>query len=129
MWLHPWSIDILSKASLCDGAAALRRQEIKAKKYLGEILPQGSSPSAVPLVFELFGQWGEKALKYLDDLSHLSRDESGQKNPANFKLFWRRCLSVELQKCNASVMSRKAYNIIGGQKCSSELDTFQFFVH
>ena len=51
----PWSIDILSKASLFDGAAALRREEIKAKKYLGEILPQGSSPSAVPLVFEHFG--------------------------------------------------------------------------
>ena len=52
---HPWSMDILSKASLFDGAAALRREEIKAKKYLGEILPQGSSPSAVPLVFEHFG--------------------------------------------------------------------------
>ena len=63
------------------------------------------------------------------DLSHLSRDESGQKNPANIKLFWRRRLSVELQRCNASVMSRKAYNIIGSQKRSSELDTFQFFVH
>ena len=125
---HPWGIDILSKASLFDGAAALRR-EIKAKKYLGEILPQGSSSSAVPLVFEHFGRWGEKALKYLDDLSHLSRDERGRKNPANFKLFWRRRLSVELQRCNASVMSRKAYNILGGQKRSSELDTFQFFVH
>ena len=68
---HPWSIDILSKASLFDGAAALRREEIKAKKYLGEILPQGLSPSEVPLVFEHFGQWGEKALKYLDDLAHL----------------------------------------------------------
>ena len=53
--------------------------------------------TAVPLVFEHFGRWGEKVLKYLDDLSHISRDKSGQKNPANFKLFWRR-LSVELQK-------------------------------
>ena len=56
---HPWSIDILAKASLFDGAAALRREEIKAKKYMGEMLPQGSSPPAMPLVFEHFGRWGE----------------------------------------------------------------------
>ena len=76
---HPWSIDTLAKASLFDGAAALCREEIKAKKYVGEMLPQGSSPSVLPLVFEYFGCWGERALKYLNNLSHLSRDESGQK--------------------------------------------------
>ena len=79
-------------------------------------------------MFEHFGRWGEKALKYLDDLSHLSRDESGQKNPAELKSFWRRGFSVELQRCNASVMSRKAYNILGGQMHGSELD-IQFFVY
>ena len=35
----------------------------------------------------------------------------------------------QMQRCNASVMSRKAYNILGGQKRSSQLDTFQFFVY
>ena len=106
---HPWSIDIVSRASLFDEAAALRRKEIKAKQYMGEMLPQGSSPSVVPLVFEHFGRWGEKVLKYLDDFSHLSKDKSDRKNPAEFKLFWRRRFSVELQRCNASAMSRKAY--------------------
>ena len=60
---HPWSIDILAKVSLFDGAAALHREEIKTKKYMREMLPRGSSPSVVPL----------------DNLSHLSKDESGQK--------------------------------------------------
>ena len=62
-------------------------------------------------------------------ISHLSRHESGRKNPAEFKSFWRCRFSVELQICNASVMSRKAYDILGGQKHSSELETFHFFVH
>ena len=82
---HPWSIDILAKDSLLDGAAALRTEEIKTKKYMEKCYHNvNSSPSVVPLVFELFGCWGEKVLKYLEKLSRLSRDESGQKNPADF---------------------------------------------
>ena len=60
---HPWSIDIVAKDSLFDGVAALCREEIKANKYMGKMQPQGSSPSVVPLVFEHFGCWGERALK------------------------------------------------------------------
>ena len=33
--------------------------------------------------------------------------EDGRKNSSEFKTFWRRCLSVALQRCNASVMTRK----------------------
>ena len=73
--VHPCSIGILAKTSLFDGAAALRREEIKAKEYMREMLPQGTSPSVVPLVFEQFSRWDEKALEYLDDFSRLSRDE------------------------------------------------------
>ena len=36
-----------------------------------------------------------------------SIDEEGTKNSRDFKTFWRRCLSVALQGCNASVISRK----------------------
>ena len=70
---HPWSIDILAKASLFDGAAALRRAKIKAKKYMGEMLPQGSSPSVVPLVFEHFGPWGESIRVSGQSLTSLKR--------------------------------------------------------
>ena len=47
-------------------------------------------------------------------------------NPVEFRSFWRPRFSVELQSCNALVMLRKVYNILGGQKRGSELDTFQF---
>ena len=46
---HPWSIDILAKASLLDGAAALRREEIKTKKYMEKCYHKViSSQSVVP---------------------------------------------------------------------------------
>ena len=52
---HPWSIDILAKASLFDGAAALRREEIKSQKVHEKFLRQESSPSDVPILFKHLG--------------------------------------------------------------------------
>ena len=68
-----------------------------------------------------FGCWGEKALSIISQEMKVAE----RINPAEFKSFWGRRVSVELQRCNASVMSRKAYNMLGGQKRGSELDTFQ----
>ena len=34
-------------------------------------------------------------------------DEDGRKNSHEFKLLWCKCMSVALQRCNASVISRK----------------------
>ena len=65
----------------------------------------------VPLVFEHFGRWGEQAHQFLDQLSLQSVDEDGRENSKEFKTFWRRCFSVALQRCNASVLRRKLSRI------------------
>ena len=54
---HPWCVDILSKATREDGAAAARREEKKVKKYQSKVLPGGLSLNFVPLVMEHFGRW------------------------------------------------------------------------
>ena len=59
------------------------------------------------LVFEHFGRWGSEAAQFLHHLSLQSIDEDGRKNSHEFKLLWRKCMSVALQRCNANVISRK----------------------
>ena len=71
----------------------------------------GTPSTCVPLVFEHFGRWGEQAHQFLDQLSLQSVDEDGRENSKEFKTFWRRCFSVALQRCNASVLRRKLSRI------------------
>ena len=61
----------------------------------------------IPLVLEHFGCWGWEVHKYLHQLPEKSVDEFGKKNRGQFKNYWRRCLSVALQSCNAKVLSKK----------------------
>ena len=58
---HPWASDILPHAATTGGSAAMRREQIKENKHAQERLPGGYSSTFVPLVFEHFGRWGEKA--------------------------------------------------------------------
>ena len=74
---HPWASDILPCAATTGGSAAMRREQIKENKYAQEQLPGGYCPTVVPLVFEHFGHWGEKASEYLRVLSALWRDDNG----------------------------------------------------
>ena len=69
---YSWSLDLLSKVTLVDSVAASQREDNKVKIYSVESLPGGFSVSVVSLVFEHFGCWRGKALKFLDDLSNLS---------------------------------------------------------
>ena len=71
---HLWAKDMLLRAATTSGSAALRKEQIKENKYREERLPGGYSPTVVPLVFEHFGCWREKATDYLKVLSTLSRD-------------------------------------------------------
>ena len=57
--------------------------------------------------FEHFGRWGQDGMKFLHRLSHQSVNEDGKKNSKEFMTFWRCCLSVALQRCNARVIGRK----------------------
>ena len=63
--------------------------------------------SFVPLVFEYFGRWGEKAERFLKELSKESADEGGHPNTCEFVGYWRKRLSLQIQKCNAGVIFRK----------------------
>ena len=77
---HPWSSDIFPTSAITDGAAARRREKRKEDKYQHERLPAGDFLSFVPLVFEHFGRWGEKAEGFLKELSKESTDEDGHRN-------------------------------------------------
>ena len=67
----------------------------------------GHPSNCIALVFEHFGRWADDALQFLHRLSLQSINEDGRKNSSEFKTFWRHYLSVALQRCNASVMTRK----------------------
>ena len=123
---HPWASDILPRAATTGGSAAMRRKQIKENKYAQERLPGGYSPTVVPLVFEHFSHWGEKASEYLKVLSALWRDDNGRSNIAEFKTHWRQRFSIKLHQCNSSVISRKMAAISAGQKSCSVLDKYQF---
>ena len=49
-------------------SAARRREKRKEDKYQHKRLPAGDVVSFVPLVFEHFGRWGEKAEGFLKEL-------------------------------------------------------------
>ena len=107
----------------------MRRKQIKENKYAQERLPGVYSPTVVPLVFEHFGHWGEKASEYLRVLSALWRDDNGRSNIAEFKTHWRQRFLIKLQQCNPSVISRKMAVISAGQKSCSVLDEYQFVLN
>ena len=105
---YPWSSDIFPTSAITDGAAARRCEKRKEDKYQHECLPAGDVMSIVPLVFERVGRWGEKAEGFLKELSkELSKestDEDGHPNTCEFVGYWRKRLSLQIQKCNAGVI-------------------------
>ena len=102
----------------------MRREELKLSKYKEEKVPGGCSPSVVPLVFEHFGRWGERATNYFNAIASMWRDENGQTNVAEFKTQWRRWFSIQLQSYNASVLTRKLMMIGCGPKTPSRNTDF-----
>ena len=67
---HPFSKDILSRAADIHGAAASRREKIKHAKYDSQLLPGEYAPTAIRLVFECYGRWGNEAV-FEDSFSHV----------------------------------------------------------
>ena len=63
--------------------------------------------SFVTLVFEHLGRWGEKAEGFLKELAKESTDEDGHPNTCEFVGYWRKRVSLQIQKCNAGVIFRK----------------------
>ena len=68
----------------------------------------------IPLVFEHFGTWGEKANNFLKTLSKRSIADNGGKNPSEFMTYWRRRFAVML---NGRVILKK----LDGLLCDSNV--------
>ena len=109
---HPFSSDAQRKASQEGSSAAARREERKRVKYQARVLPDTSSLSFTPLVFEHFWRWGMAAMDFLNSLARKSRDVKGRKNEADFRGFWQKKFSVILQRCNAKVMLNKLSRLL-----------------
>ena len=101
------------------------RQTDKHSKYSKEQLPGGYTPDHITLVFEYFSGWRE-VLMFLTKFSKLHGDEERRNNRSDFKTHWTRCLSVQLQLCNASVLARKIIRVTHGQKAIQSLDVVHF---
>ena len=101
---HPWSKDILNRASKEAGYAAERHEMRKKSKYEALSVQDGTTPNLVPLVFEHFGFWGQEADNFLNSLSKKSRDSEGRSTEADFRTRWRRQISIIIQRCNARVI-------------------------
>ncbi len=102
---------------------------MKNVKYDNEILPGGSAPKCIPVVFEHFGTWGVSAERLLNTLSLKSKDKEGKNNSADFKTYWRRRFSVTLLKLNARVMMKKLNIVQGGSILDDELRRVQARPH
>ena len=63
-------------------------------------------------VFEHYDRWDDEAQQFLKTLSLMSYDKDGHQNASNFTTYWRHCLSVQLQQCNARVISRKTSRVL-----------------
>ena len=64
---HPWRKGIMNEAAKAYRHAATKRESEECYKYSKEILPDGSSPEIVPLVFEHFGTWRSQAENLLHE--------------------------------------------------------------
>ena len=82
----------------------------------------GYAPTAIPLVFEHYGRWGDEAQQFLKTLSLMSYDEDGHQNASNFTTYWRQRLSVQLQQCNARVITRKTSHLLEHKRKVKRMD-------
>ena len=82
---HPWSKDILNRASKEADYAAERREMRKKSKYKALSVQDGTTPNLVPLAFGHFGFWGEEADNFLNSLSKKSKDSERRSTEADFR--------------------------------------------
>ena len=122
--VHPWSKDVIKLAARDQGFAAKRREDRKKTKYEQELLPGGSAPNMIPLVYKHFGHWGPEAESFLCHLAKKSHNVEGQQNTVEFLNYWRRRFSVSLQRCNAKVVLKKISRLSCGVNEDFLTETF-----
>lgn len=81
-------------------------EKSKDHKYKKETLPGGESVNIIILILEHSVVWGGgQAEKYLHELS--KRSTEGHSNASEFKVFGRKHLASQVQKCNTRLVLRK----------------------
>ena len=91
----------------------------KINKYSNQQHPGSCKATFIPMIFEHFGCWGEKADNYLNQLAKRSRDVESGLSEAQFRGQWRKKLLICLQKSNSNAILRKIRRIAEGNE---ELD-------
>ena len=71
------------------------------------------------LVFEHFGNWGNEADNFLNELAKKSVEDH------EFRNKWQRQFSILLQKCNSSVILKKVTRL----SCGRVVDSFDDDIH
>ena len=71
--------------------------------------------------------WGIDGWKLQCKLSKKSSDKVGRPNAVEFINFWSKCFSIQLQKCNARVISKKLSSLSEDNRC--DLFATQYFSH
>ena len=112
---HPWSSDIFPSSAGVSGAAAERRADRKKEKYSKQQLPGGIIATVTP-GNGAFWSLGIDEWKLLCKLSKKSSDKVGRPNAAEFIDFWSKRFSVQLQKCNTRVISKKLSSLSEGNR-------------
>ena len=77
----------------------------------------------MPLVFEHFGNWGNEADKFFNELSKKSVDAERRSNEHGFRNRWQRQFSILLRKCNSSL--KKVTRL----SCGRVVDSFDNDIH
>ena len=126
--VHPWSSDVFPSSASATGVAANQRETRKMAKYEQHKLPGGSVVKVIPLVWNISGSWREEVRNFLQKLAAFSSDEARRPNAAEFLDFWRKIFSVQLQKCNVKVISKKLSMLCGRSERPDSLST-QFLPH
>ena len=99
---HPLSGDSMKGATAESGYAAKKREVKKEQKYNQGVPQSGTRPLFVPLVLEHYGYWGPSAEDHLDRIS-----KKPNNSETDFRDRWRKHISVNIQKYNARVISKK----------------------
>jgi hypothetical protein len=121
---------VLRNSAKEDEYAAWKREELKENKYQQKQLPSGQSLIMIPLVFEHHGTWGVKAQNYSKELSKRLFDDDGHTNALEFLTYWRRSLTVTLQKSIARVIPRKLDTLtVASREFANECRDIQLSLH
>ena len=66
-------------------------------------------------------------MEILKKIAKKSSDEVGRVNPAEFIDFWSKRFSVQIQKCNENIISKKSSSLTGVNR--SDFYATQYFSH